>query len=658
MTRRTFCLAGTGLAIAILGILVRSLADTAPDSDIALIDLAVLRVLSGEQWLGLTSRYGWSHPGPLYFQLLAPFYALTGHRHLANVIMAAAIGGGSLLAMVGILRRHSPAMLIGGTVLFCVYLVRMHGLLGSNWTPYVSLLPFALLIASAAATAAGNYRQIPLTVGAASFVLQTHTGFAPAAVAIITTASAIVALETVFARRSRPEFGPALARWLAVGLAVALMLWAVPLFDEVRPGGQHNLRLMVASLANAVPHDPELSARAFFHLLIAPFTPSLRLWDDTPLPAREAGVQLLAAVQICALLAAALLFTRRRQRFERNVALLSIAACGVGFLAVLRLPEPPLEYTLLWVTILGLVNWMVISAIPLGVFAKSLETLVTPGKRSQRLVATVTILIVAACALSVLQTRRADIVRSRLIQGLADRFREKVVQAHTHTAGVIFPQSRWNMAAGIVLQLRLAGLDPHVEDDWTVMFGEEARLTGDESVMLTFAQLDDHEADFRHRSNYERLGAIDDFHAYAIGPIPKNAVVPAPLGIRDHSPRVIDSSRLSDSRFGGAVGSQPATTQVIFSDDEDFATVDVPAPLAGIRLWGQPGSEWQLRCATDTSDFTRIGRITLSGDAGTGQAESFLWSLEGCRQLKVAPFKGNRMSWLSELQLLASSDRE
>src|SRR5438876_7442456 len=83
--RRTL---GTAAVVAILVVAIRLVPDTAPESDHAVIDLSVLNVLHGTQMVGAYSRYGWHHPGPLYFQLLSPLYLLSGYRHLSVTIGA------------------------------------------------------------------------------------------------------------------------------------------------------------------------------------------------------------------------------------------------------------------------------------------------------------------------------------------------------------------------------------------------------------------------------------------------------------------------------------------------------------------------------------------------------------------------------------------
>src|SRR5262245_66208172 len=49
-----------------------------PVSDTAVIESYTLYASRAQLLVGPYSRYGWHHPGPLYFYLLAPVYVLAG----------------------------------------------------------------------------------------------------------------------------------------------------------------------------------------------------------------------------------------------------------------------------------------------------------------------------------------------------------------------------------------------------------------------------------------------------------------------------------------------------------------------------------------------------------------------------------------------------
>ena len=71
----------------------------APAGDIALIETYTIDATRGQLLLGPYSRYGWHHPGPLYFYLQAPFYVMSGYRSAGLSAGALAIN----LSALGIL---------------------------------------------------------------------------------------------------------------------------------------------------------------------------------------------------------------------------------------------------------------------------------------------------------------------------------------------------------------------------------------------------------------------------------------------------------------------------------------------------------------------------------------------------------------------------
>ncbi len=44
-----------------------------------MIELYTIHATHAAQFLGPYSQYGWHHPGPMLFYLLAPFYVVTVH---------------------------------------------------------------------------------------------------------------------------------------------------------------------------------------------------------------------------------------------------------------------------------------------------------------------------------------------------------------------------------------------------------------------------------------------------------------------------------------------------------------------------------------------------------------------------------------------------
>ena len=64
--------------------------------DLAVLELGIFDAWDGERLIGPYSRFGWHHPGPLYFYLLLPIYALSRASACALFITSSLIGCAAL----------------------------------------------------------------------------------------------------------------------------------------------------------------------------------------------------------------------------------------------------------------------------------------------------------------------------------------------------------------------------------------------------------------------------------------------------------------------------------------------------------------------------------------------------------------------------------
>ena len=111
-------------------------------SDGAILEISTIEALNGRQLLGPYSRFGWNHPGPLYFYLQAPWYLASGFHTAGMQAGALAIN----LAAIGVvafvcIRRLRPAIGASIALMMVVYVIRVPDLLTSVWNPHVIILP-------------------------------------------------------------------------------------------------------------------------------------------------------------------------------------------------------------------------------------------------------------------------------------------------------------------------------------------------------------------------------------------------------------------------------------------------------------------------------------------------------------------------------------
>ncbi|UDY37954.1 hypothetical protein [Dermatobacter hominis] len=195
--------------------------------DVAMMEMLARDVPGHLPLVGVYSRFGWSHPGPLQLWWSAGFLRTFGPNGL----------------MVGALAWHLAAVLaawwmarrIARVAGWCV-LISMLAVLAavtaqvghSPWNPYVSLVGAGTVIVAAWATAERQPWAPTVLVVVGSMLVQAHAATAPL-VAFVAVAGLGLAVST-----SRQDGGPPVPRRsLDVAVAVGLLLWIGPVLDQV-----------------------------------------------------------------------------------------------------------------------------------------------------------------------------------------------------------------------------------------------------------------------------------------------------------------------------------------------------------------------------------------------------------------------------------------
>ncbi|HEX8803527.1 MAG TPA: hypothetical protein VF743_05025, partial [Acidimicrobiales bacterium] len=228
------------IAVALLPLVVSAVALVVdvgttwmPTGDHAGTELYVRDIGRHEVLVGLWSRANWSHPGPLLFYLLAPFYWLTGGASIGLSIGALAVNGASVAGMAAVARRLGGVPLLLCTLLGCSLVMRTLGadFLHDPQNIYVPTLPLALLVFLTWAMACGETWALPAAAFVASFVAQTHVGFVALAGPLLAFGAAWMVVSIV--RSDRLDGRRRLARPGAAAVAILAVVWLPPLLDVV-----------------------------------------------------------------------------------------------------------------------------------------------------------------------------------------------------------------------------------------------------------------------------------------------------------------------------------------------------------------------------------------------------------------------------------------
>lgn len=205
--------------------------DYAPMGDMAMAEMLTRDIGRHSVELGPFSRDGWHHPGPAMYYVLAVPYRLLGSTASAMNVAALLVNGASLLGMAVIARRRGGPRLMLITLLGCALVMRSLGPdeLRFPWNPYLTVLPYGLLVFLTWTLACRDRWALPLAVLTASFVAQTHIGYVALAVPLVGVGAVWLVVSTLRARSSpRDLVAPSLT-----AVAVGVVMWLPPMIQQL-----------------------------------------------------------------------------------------------------------------------------------------------------------------------------------------------------------------------------------------------------------------------------------------------------------------------------------------------------------------------------------------------------------------------------------------
>jgi hypothetical protein len=297
-----------------------------------------------------------NNPGPLWFDVLAPFVRLGG----PNVGLAIGVMVANMAAIAG---AAWAAHRVGGQralVIVCALSAGLAWSMGSEllfdaWQPHAMILPFWALLVMCWGLGAGDLLMAPFVVGIASLLVQTHLSFV---YAVAVVGGAAVALAAV-GHRWPTSFGAGStrpARLDRTGLATAIVLvaaWIQPLINQV--AGEGNLANLLATsrsetdklgaglgvrIAASVLALPPWWGRPGFSAIVPP-TPRGQAMDTSHIAGPVAATLGLLGL-FAVLVAVVVIGRRRRSRSVLVLGTLAVAAAASGLLSMVLIPIGPI----------------------------------------------------------------------------------------------------------------------------------------------------------------------------------------------------------------------------------------------------------------------------------------------------------------------------
>jgi hypothetical protein len=461
-----------------------------PVGDVAMLEIYTLHASNGIWPLGPYSQFGWHHPGPLLFYLLAPLYLLSGDKTVSLHVGALAI---NLLSLCGLgyalMRFATPSVALAAVVALGVYLSGVESVITSYWNPHVVFLPAATFLVLCAALAAGRRGALPAAVFVGSFLVQTHVSLVPY-VALLGSAALAAAVRS---RTRTATSGRSLGWWMHASAWLLALLWSLPIVEQVSrtPG---NLTRLVDFFGEPSPGQELRTALVVWgDTMCALFRRHLEIPSGFPLtiPDQSITIASLCAIGQLLLLAWAGLDAYRRQdRFDAALSAAGLLASVAALWSITRVKSLVGDYMVFWMSAIGTLNWALIA----GRAATRVAPLLPRPVARWAAAGAAALVFAGFIDLGVDQLKRARRQGRLAPRGgaMAVKLATDAVAADMKRHGVrrpLFQMSTrgWGEAAGVVLQVYKRGGSPAVEARLVHLFGEPFAPTGQEDRVFVIA---------------------------------------------------------------------------------------------------------------------------------------------------------------------------
>jgi hypothetical protein len=297
--------------------------------------------------VGAWSRFGWAHPGPLLFWLLAPFYRMFGVTGvpagvglinvvciIVTIVVAHRRGGVQLAALVGLM------------ISLLAYTNGYDTLL-DPWNPWAAFLPFVAFLVLVWSVLCGDLLMLPVAVVAGSFAAETHAGYLPLVAGLLLLATLWCIVPIVRDRHRVSIRRSGTTKWLAVAAGMGILAWVPPIVEQL--SGGHNLRRVLSYSRH--PNDPSAGWSEAFGVLgteLRLFGPWITGDDVGPLGFTVGSSVWPALLTIAAVIAMGWLAWQRGNRDAARLAVVVIAATGFGVIGTARVTGVVFPYVVHW----------------------------------------------------------------------------------------------------------------------------------------------------------------------------------------------------------------------------------------------------------------------------------------------------------------------
>ena len=406
------------IAVVLTGIVVWPLLDNMrvvadrvwiPSGDWAVEGLRALDVGVDTPLLGPYSRFGWNHPGPLLFVVLALPLRLLDTDPNGLLIAALGINTLSVIGCAIVAWRRGRLLTLSITLaVFSLLLLSLGAtFLQDPWNPFITILPFAFFSFAFWSISEGDWKLWPFALVAGSFILQSHLGYGPFVITVAISALLIAKRQNI---AITPKKQPQRRIFFIVNGLVLFFCWLPVLIDLLFVS--HNAQNIVSYFFS----NDEPNTGLWRGIEIA--AGQLRLHDSPWLGYTETatsngaitGGNVANLLLVVALWLVAFWLSKRFQlRTTRRLLILSAVLIGTGIIATAQITGPAFSYLVRWWWVIAAIFWIALLCTVVGaIYSAFFSSAPSTQDRGSQLTPTrpqllFQVVVVAICAIVIWQ---------------------------------------------------------------------------------------------------------------------------------------------------------------------------------------------------------------------------------------------------------------
>jgi hypothetical protein len=478
-------------------------------SDDATLETRVVNASRDVQYLGPYSRFGWNHPGPLYFYILLPFYQLFSMGTQSLYVGAAFINILSVLILLFFLYKSEDRYFFFFTAFF--FSLYIYGFLGlhvfrNTWNPQVTILPFAAFIFTSVHLSRGNIPVLPLSILFASFVIQTHVAYTPVIAVIFLVSIILYILEKLREQKKiKSLFSKDVLKILGISAVIFIILWILPIIEALKNPPGNLLKLIYYFTHAKVSHGIPEAAAAVSQMTNAPLIKFLNVISPTLEFSSKSTLLILFFLQLLLVIAAGIYHctAASKRKYQFNLLLFGLSGLIISVISVTKITGEIHDYLIQWMSAIGFINWCTIFFTFFCLLTALLKRMKIytrteafsqkiPVKYKKTLVYAV--VVIMAVVLFILQRKpvyfasqiRRNETKYQHIGDISTAIKNYLDKNKIPSFLLKPYHSLWTTEAGVVNELFKSSVSFSLEDNWLFWFGYQFKQHKHEKDIIFF----------------------------------------------------------------------------------------------------------------------------------------------------------------------------